>query len=376
VASLVREHFYDPQLLGLDWEATHRRYEAKLDGAEDDDGVARVINAMLAELKTSHTGYYTEDDPAYWFLLDLFRERMSLEPRLDRGPPSYVGIGVETVEVEGKVFAQFVVDGGPAAAAGVLRGDRLLTVDGAPWHPVRAFRGKKGRTVELLVQRLADSDSILSLKVIPWSLSPRKLYLEALLGSARIVERRGVRIAYAHVWSYAGDENHHALTNLLVHGPLADAQALVLDLRGGWGGADPEYLDLFAKPRLTMSVTDREGRTSRFPAHWGKPTVLLVDGTTRSGKEVFTLGFQRERYGQVLGSRTAGAVVAGRAFSVGERGLLYLAVADVRVDGERLEGRGVAPDIEVPAPVPYAAGRDPVLERALEVLAEQVRRAG
>jgi carboxyl-terminal processing protease len=46
-------------------------------------------------------------------------------------------------------------------------------------------------------------------------------------------------------------------------------------------------------------------------------------------------------------------------------------MSESRVDGERLEGRGVAPDIEVPFDFRYAAGRDPQLERALEVLSGQ-----
>ena len=36
---------------------------------------------------------------------------------------------------------------------------------------------------------------------------------------------------------------------------------------------------------------------------------------------------------------------------------------------ERLEGPGVKPDVAVPSDLPYAEGRDPQLERALEVAA-------
>jgi carboxyl-terminal processing protease len=45
--------------------------------------------------------------------------------------------------------------------------------------------------------------------------------------------------------------------------------------------------------------------------------------------------------------------------------LLMIAVADVQVDGERLEGIGVEPDLAVPRDLPYSAGRDPQLEAAL-----------
>jgi carboxyl-terminal processing protease len=47
-------------------------------------------------------------------------------------------------------------------------------------------------------------------------------------------------------------------------------------------------------------------------------------------------------------------------------------VVDVLIDGERLEGKGVIPDIEVPFTLEYAQGKDPQVERAVEVLLEQV----
>jgi carboxyl-terminal processing protease len=46
-----------------------------------------------------------------------------------------------------------------------------------------------------------------------------------------------------------------------------------------------------------------------------------------------------------------------------------LAQSEGRVDGERLEGVGVEPDIEVPFDFRYAAGNDPQLARALDLLA-------
>jgi hypothetical protein len=41
------------------------------------------------------------------------------------------------------------------------------------------------------------------------------------------------------------DRSGAALSELIGRGLLKDADALVLDLREGWGGAVPDYLDLF-----------------------------------------------------------------------------------------------------------------------------------
>jgi carboxyl-terminal processing protease len=72
----------------------------------------------------------------------------------------------------------------------------------------------------------------------------------------------------------------------------------------------------------------------------------------------------------VVGTRTSGAVLGARAFPIGGRGLLYLAVVDIHVDGERLEGHGVEPDVQVPFAIPWAAGADPQLEAAVGTLTD------
>ena len=98
-----------------------------------------------------------------------------------------------------------------------------------------------------------------------------------------------------------------------------------------------------------------------------KPVAMLVNGGTRSGKEILAYGFKKYRLGEIIGSRTEGAVLAATAFLIGG-GLLLLAVEDVRVDGERLEGVGVAPTIEVQADPDSMDRSDPQLNRAIAVL--------
>ena len=75
---------------------------------------------------------------------------------------------------------------------------------------------------------------------------------------------------------------------------------------------------------------------------------MLVNERSRSGKEVLAYGFEKYRLGAVIGSHTSGAVLAATAFLMSNGDLLLLAVDDVRVDGERLEGIGVDPTIAVP----------------------------
>jgi carboxyl-terminal processing protease len=66
-------------------------------------------------------------------------------------------------------------------------------------------------------------------------------------------------------------------------------------------------------------------------------------------------------------------VSAARAFAMPGDNLLYVAVSGLEIDGDVLEGPGVAPDIEVARPVPYAQGADPVLDVAVDFLVGRAR---
>ncbi len=207
---------------------------------------------------------------------------------------------------------------------------------------------------------------------MPERINPNKAYLKAIAASARIIEVGGRKIGYIRMWSYAGREYQHALEEAISAGALKDADALIWDLRGGWGGAQPSYLDVFDPRGPVMTVTGRSGRRDIVNARWRKPVVLLIDGGTRSGKEILAYGFKKYGFGPVVGTRTKGDVLAASAFMLSNGSLLELAVDDVRVDGERLEGVGVTPTVEVPFQLEYSAGDDPQLEHALAIAAQAV----
>jgi carboxyl-terminal processing protease len=369
----VRDRFYDRELHGLNWDAIGDRYRPLAAAAASERDRAAVINRMLAELHASHTGYYTPADTGYYDLADIFSRslRHQLGSAFPNGKVAYTGIGIFTRDVDGKTFVSGVLNGLPADKAGLLVGDEVLTADGAPFAPVGSFADKSGHKVTLTIRR-ARGAAPQSVVVTPERIEPNVAFLDAMRASTKVIERGGVRIGYIHVWSYARDDYQELLAQQIATGPLKDADALIWDLRDGWGGAVPDYLDIFNARAPTMVTTERDGEQSVINAKWRKPAALLINGGTRSGKEVLAYGFKKYGYGPVIGTRTAGALLAARAFLIAGGGLLLLPVEDVDVDGERLEGRGVSPTIEVPFELPYAAGADPQLERAIAELARAV----
>jgi carboxyl-terminal processing protease len=197
------------------------------------------------------------------------------------------------------------------------------------------------------------------------------MFLEAMKSSVEVIERGGKKIGYIHIWSYADDLYQRQLEQELSD-RLSQVDGLVWDLRDGWGGAEPSYLNPFTAPALNITFTNRNGTKGRFDLPWKKPVVMLVNQGSRSGKEILAYGFRQFRVGKIVGSKTAGALLAGRAYIMRDGSLLYLAVADVSVNGERLEGKGVAPDIDVPFTVPYAQGSDPQKDRAIAAVLEAI----
>jgi len=368
---IARDRFYDPKMNGLDWEAMGDKHRPAYVAAKSDAERSAALNALLGELGASHTHHYTKDETAYYELVDIFRYPLRREiPKHFSGERvRYTGVGMFTREIDGKTFVTAVFPDMPAARAGLLAGDEIISADGAPFEQIGSFRDKSSKKVTLQIRRVAGAEP-LSITVEPEEIAPGRAFEAALRGSARIIEADGKRIGYVRVWSYAGSDYQQKLEEALSEGELKNADALVWDLRDGWGGAHPRYLSMFNPYGPTLSLTARNGTTHLVGYRWQKPVAMLVNGGTRSGKEVLAYGFKKNGFGQVIGERTAGALLAGSATLLSDGSLLILAVEDAAVDGERIEGKGVAPSIEVPFDVRYSAGKDPQLDRAVAVLAE------
>ncbi|MBZ4419717.1 S41 family peptidase [Myxococcus sp. RHSTA-1-4] len=362
VVNHVRTRFLDAKKAEA-WAVKHQGYGAAASSAED---FARRTNDALAELGASHTAFYPRGSVGHAALSAIFQQFFKLS-RVE-----HTSIGADLLETPEGFFVRHVFAGGPAARAGVLRGDRLVSVEGKPFRPGTAFDGRDGRPTRLAVER-ARGAAPLTLTVTPRKVNPKAEWLEVQRGSSRIIEHGGRRVAYQHLYSCAGPEHQELLHETLTD-TFASAEALVIDFRDGWGGCNTDFLDLFNPLVPFFTSIDREGRRNTRSTTWRKPVVLLVNGNSRSGKEMVAFAFKKHKRATLVGQRTAGAVLAGAPLRLSNGDLLYLAVSDVEVEGVRLEGTGVPVDVEVPDVLPYAAGKDPQLDKALDVAASAVGR--
>ena len=369
----VNDNFFDPEFNGVDWQAMRSRYAPLAAKTNSTEELAVVVNQMLAELNTSHTHFYTQAEPAYYQIAGIFRRYLqkTIKPFLPDGKLEYTGIGIYTEKINSQTFIKALLNGSPAEKAGLLVGDRLLTVDGKPFTPITSFTGKANQKVQIQIQRQPNS-APLAIAVVPKVFNPATMFLDTMKASVEVIEQEGKKIGYLHIWSYADPIYQEQLEKELIYDRLKNTDGLVWDLRDGWGGASPDYLNVFTAPTPTITTIFRDGEKRETTMNWKKPVVMLVNRGSRSGKEILAYGFRKYNLGKIVGSETSGAVVAGSPFIMPDGSLLYLAVADVLVDGERLEGKPIMPDVEVALPIPYAEGIDTQKEKAIEVLLQEL----
>jgi carboxyl-terminal processing protease len=344
-----------------EWNELYSKYRAFIENSPSRSDLNVILNNMLSEFQLSHTAYYTNADQEYYDLLDIFKES-DLSAQIEKFFPRlnifYVGIGATFSGISGERIVRSVLDGSPAEHAGLCPGCCVVTADGLPFEPIESFSTKDGQPVTLQIKYMPN-DAITSVVVIPRVIRPADVYYSATHNSIRIYKEAHFAIGYIHMWSYAGEKFHQLLLQQMSFGRFREVDALVIDLRGGIGGACEEYLDVF------QSEVEVRQKNLVSKVQWKKPVVLVVDNTTRSGNEVLAYRFKQRQIGTLLGEKTAGQVMFGRPFLLYDGSLLYLAVKEHRINGVRLEGSGVIPDIAVDTSMANRKCQDPFLEAAI-----------
>ncbi len=359
----VHEHLFDRKLSGADWQQIGDSYRARLPEVKSREQFETLINRMLDELHVSHTEYYTNEDIEYYMLPAVMHGDLQGE--------KVAQIGIMGRRDGADYVVTGVMDGSPAEAAGIRAGDHLLTADGQPFTSAGSFEGKEGVSVQITLRREGEATNRI-VRVTPVKQNVLQAFLEATRKSARVLPVNGMRLGYVHLWTMAHDAFSEALDRLVL-GKLYNTDGLILDLRDGYGGHPWGFGDVFYRPDIVWDEWGHSGRSITRHTGYTKPIVVLVNGGTRSAKESFTYELKASHRALIVGSRTAGAFLGANTFPIGKDGLLELAVMGLRLDGNRLEGVGVTPDVVV-APDRTYTPQDAQLARAEQVLTDAIRR--
>lgn len=261
---------------------------------------------------------------------------------------------------------RYIIDGSPGEQSKFIVGDKIVTVNGEPYVGQANFFKTSGKKLPVVVER--DGKGV-TLTIKPMLKDPFTAYIEGITHSARIFDTPQGKIGYLHLWA-GGQEPRDAFESLL-GSQLSVTDGLILDMRDGYGGNSLTDLDFFYRDPVgypVFTMKDRDGHKSGGKEYYNKPIVALINGGSRSGKELLAYSLKNSGRATLVGDRTAGYVLGGRLFSIDERCALYLAVTDCEVDGVRLEGVGVEPDVLIANPDYRADVAKTQYEKAQELL--------
>ena len=329
------------------WRELYTDEQSLFDEAETDEDFAEAIQTVLDEYGLSH--------------LDCYSAARAANRRHGRR----TGIGVLGVELDDGILAAGVVAGSPAEEAGIKRGDLILSVDGAPARKRKQFRGETGqvRQLEWLHDGMPKSADVVQARFrraspdeLTW-LDDDIAWIKVHSFSKSLYRRRQVEGFFKEA---------------------ADAQGVILDLRGNLGGyvhnvshlagqvLDRKtcisviiYRDTVAKFRRKnpdapgsmaelIAYTDETllaaARLNHVP-YRGK-LVVLVDSLSGSGGELLPAALQELGRAEVIGAVSFGKVLLATTYGLPRGFRLHVPIGEiVTPGGQRIEGTGVQPNV-------------------------------
>ncbi len=206
------------------------------------------------------------------------------------------------------------------------------------------------------------------------------------------------KLAYIRVPSFFYPENEKRAVELVRE--FGQASAIIVDVRGNFGGATPSDLSAqlmdrpyrwwsestpITMPYFRYRASQGQWQYSPFKqpqmvwqSNWQDPpkerfngkVVLLVDGGCYSACEDFTMPFKDNHRAIIVGEATSGSTGQPYVAQLGD-GMMVLIGTKRAIfpDGTPFEGVGIKPDVEsLPTIDDIAHGKDPALETALRVL--------
>lgn len=349
VVAMLSERFVDVEFRTKQLPALADKYRDRAAAARTLADQRQVVHELLAQIPASHLG-----------LLSTYAHRSLMADLVQVAYPSF---GFQAIGAGPHVYAGMILEGGPAARAGLLLGDRLVTIDGVPagqssrldWRTDDAYIGDdRDPSVQYLKAAQADRIEVrverrpgefVNISIAAEEYSP----FDAAEASVRVIRSANTSIGYLHFW-YVHMTGVPQLISRALEGRLKNVDALILDLRGRGGSAGEVT-------RIVTLLQDYRKQT-------GKPVVALADRQSRSGKDVLLYEFKQMGI-RIVGEASAGAVIPASFGDVGHDTILMFPTIRLPKYSDLLELKPVVPDISVERPGLFAAGRDGILEAGI-----------
>ena len=369
-----RDYLYVPNMHGTDWPRMREMYGQFLPHVVHRADLNYLLDMMGGEIAVGHSYVRGGDMPEV--------------------PPVYGGLlGADFTVESGRYRIARLYDNeswnpelkAPLAVPGVnvSVGDYVLAVNGeelrAPDNLHRLLDGTANRQTVLTVNSRPAMDGARQVTVVPVA-NEQGLRTRAWVESnRRLVDKlSGGQLAYVFVPN-TGQPGYTSFNRYYFS--QQDKKGAVIDERYNGGGSAADYMIEVMRRRFdgyfNNVAGDRVPFTSPSAGIWG-PKVMVINEMAGSGGDYLPYMFRSFGIGTLVGKRTWGGLVhtadtptfVDGGSAIAPRGGFFSAAGKWAVENE-----GTAPDVDVENwPKDVIAGRDPQLEKAVEVAMEQLKK--
>lgn len=246
---------------------------------------------------------------------------------------SFSGVGIEFTIRKDTLHVQQVISNGPAERAGVIAGDKIVTVDDKPFtgkkltneEAMHKLKGPKDTKVKLGIKRYGDK-KIHTIVVTRGEIPTKSVTATYLLDD---------KTGYIRIKNF-GENTYPELLIALAKLSQQGFQNLTIDLRGNTGGYLQSAVQIanefLPKNRLIVYTQGRksprqEYRSDGRGSYQHMPLIVLIDEGSASASEILAGAIQDNDRGTIIGRRSFGKGLVQQPIAFNDQSMIRLTIA-------------------------------------------------
>ncbi|MHC8948738.1 S41 family peptidase [Sphingobacterium hungaricum] len=373
VWALQKEYFYVENMHGADWDAVKVKYEKFLPYVNHRSDLGYLINEMMGEMVVGHNYIYPGDEPSSPsvnagvlgadYEIDKGRYRIKkIYTRLDWNPSFKAPLAEPGLNVKEGMY--------------ILSVDGVELTESTDIYKLFDFKVDKQVTIKVNTKPSFDGAKDVVVKPISFGNEIALRRTEWVENNRKKVDlASNGQIAYVYMPN-TGQEGYTSFNRYYFS--QMDKKALLLDERNNGGGSVADYvIDLLSR-ELIAGWGIRDGKSFTTPGNgiYG-PKAMIINENAGSGGDMMPYMFRFKGLGKLVGRTTMGILVGISGYPPlldgGRITSPNFGVFDLK-GNYIIENEGVAPDIFVEqTPKELLQGRDPQLERTIQLLLEEMK---
>lgn len=288
-----------------------------VDAVDIDSLVDEAIPQILSDLDP-HSVYISAED---------------VQATNDELAGSFSGVGIEFVIRKDTIHVQGVISNGPAERAGILAGDKIVSIDGKPFvgkevtnqEAMHRLKGPKGTKVTVGVKRYGTE------KVETFTITRADIPQKSIIATYMLDSKTG----YIRVRNF-GDKTYAEMLVALAQLQQYGFNNLVIDLRDNTGGymeaAVQMVNEFLPKDRLIVYMEGRKQPRYDYKSdgrgtYQTMPLVVLINEGSASASEIFAGAIQDNDRGMIIGRRSFGKGLVQQQMDFANGSAIRLTVA-------------------------------------------------